>query len=79
VPLVQIIGCTVLPGYISNVGRYLLHDCENVSLSYNPEFIAQGQIIEGLMSPDIVCAALEALMSANVLLADSQQHAGGRS
>jgi len=36
------------------VGRYLLQDCENVSLSYNPEFIAQGQIIEGLLAPDIV-------------------------
>lgn len=49
-----IIGCTVIPGYISNVGRFLLSDCENVTLSYNPEFIAQGDIIKGLMKPDMV-------------------------
>jgi len=49
-----IIGCTVLPGYIANVGRYLLRDCVNTTLSYNPEFIAQGDIIRGFMKPDIV-------------------------
>eukprot|EP01126_Amoeba_proteus_P013019 TRINITY_DN1542_c0_g1_i1.p2 TRINITY_DN1542_c0_g1~~TRINITY_DN1542_c0_g1_i1.p2 ORF type:complete len:171 (-),score=18.00 TRINITY_DN1542_c0_g1_i1:736-1248(-) len=35
-----VVGCTVLPGYMSTVGRYLLRDCKNVTLSYNPEFIA---------------------------------------
>ena len=37
----QVIGCTVLPGYINDVGTYLLRDCVNTTLNYNPEFIAQ--------------------------------------
>lgn len=49
-----IIGCTVLPGYISKVARYLIKDCTNTTISYNPEFIAQGNIINGLLSPDMV-------------------------
>lgn len=49
-----IIGCTVFPGYIRTTGKFLLKDCENTSLSYNPEFIAQGNIIAGFLNPDIV-------------------------
>ena len=49
-----IIGCTVIPGYIAHVGRFLLKDCENTTLSYNPEFIAQGDIIRGMLYPDMV-------------------------
>lgn len=49
-----IIGCTVLPGYIANIGRFLLKDCDNCTLNYNPEFIAQGNIIDGLINPDMV-------------------------
>jgi len=49
-----VIGCTVLPGYIANVGRYLIRDCKNTTLSYNPEFIAQGDIIKGFANPDMV-------------------------
>lgn len=49
-----VIGCTVIPGYISKVGRYLIKDCENCTLSYNPEFIAQGDIINGQLKPDMV-------------------------
>lgn len=45
------ICCTVLPGYIANVARYLLKDCENITISYNPEFIAQGTIIQKLFEP----------------------------
>jgi nucleotide sugar dehydrogenase len=48
------ICCTVMPGYIATVGRALLADCENVQLQYNPEFIQQGNIIEGLERPDTV-------------------------
>ena len=46
-----IIGCTVIPGYINQIGNFLIKDCENTSLSYNPEFIAQGDIINGLLNP----------------------------
>jgi len=49
-----VIGCTVLPGYIANVGRFLLKDCENTTLSYNPEFIAQGSILRDFVNPDMV-------------------------
>lgn len=54
-----IIGCTVMPKYIDEVGRFLLNDCINTSLSYNPEFIAQGDIISGFEKPDIVLIGTE--------------------
>lgn len=49
-----VIGCTVIPGYIKDVGSYLIKDCINTSLSYNPEFIAQGDIINGMFYPDFI-------------------------
>lgn len=49
-----VIGCTVLPGYIRNTGRFLIRDCVNCTLNYNPEFIAQGAIIHGFENPDMV-------------------------
>ena len=49
-----VIGCTVIPGYISEIGNYLLKDCVNTTLSYNPEFIAQGDIINGIFYPDFI-------------------------
>lgn len=49
-----VIGCTVIPGYIAQTGRYLLKDCKNTTLSYNPEFIAQGDIINGMLHPDMI-------------------------
>lgn len=49
-----VIGCTVIPGYIREVGNTLLKDCENTSLSYNPEFIAQGNIVAGMFYPDFI-------------------------
>ncbi len=49
-----IIGCTVFPGYIRTIGKELIKDCSNTTLSYSPEFIAQGNIIYGLQHPDIV-------------------------
>ena len=49
-----IICCTVMPNYIDNIGKSLLKDCVNTTLNYNPEFIAQGEIIKGLQNPDIV-------------------------
>ena len=49
-----IIGCTVMPGYIDTIGQLLIEDCINITLSYNPEFIAQGDIINGFLNPDII-------------------------
>lgn len=54
-----IIGCTVMPKYIDEVGKFLLDDCKNTSLSYNPEFIAQGDIVAGFEKPDIVLIGTE--------------------
>lgn len=49
-----IIGCTVMPKYIDEVGVHLLSDCENCYLSYNPEFVAQGNVVEGFKTSDII-------------------------
>lgn len=49
-----VICCTVLPGYVLNTGRNLVKDCPGSTLSYSPEFIAQGAIIAGLLHPDMV-------------------------
>ena len=49
-----VICCTVLPGYIASTGSCLLEDCDGCTLSYNPEFIAQGAIMCGLAEPDVV-------------------------
>jgi len=62
-----VIGCTVIPGYIRDVGNYLIKDCSNTSLSYNPEFIAQGDIINGVFFPDFVLIGEGSKESGNIL------------
>jgi UDPglucose 6-dehydrogenase len=42
-----VISATVIPGFIRGTGRYLLRDCVNTTLSYNPAFVAQGDIMVG--------------------------------
>ena len=49
-----VVCCTVLPGYIATVATTLLEGCDGATVSYNPEFIAQGDIMAGLARPDIV-------------------------
>lgn len=49
-----VICCTVLPGYIAQVAATLLEGCAGCTISYNPEFIAQGDIMAGLAKPDLV-------------------------
>lgn len=49
-----IIGCTVIPKYIDQIGTGLISNCENTYLSYNPEFVAQGDIVKGFRNPDII-------------------------
>lgn len=36
------------------MGSFLLEDCVRSTLSYNPEFIQQGDIIRGFLNPDMV-------------------------
>ena len=43
-----------MPKYIDTIGNLLIENCKNCSLSYNPEFIAQGEIIKGFLHPDII-------------------------
>ena len=31
-----------MPGYINEIGKFLLADCPNYTVNYNPEFIAKG-------------------------------------
>jgi UDPglucose 6-dehydrogenase len=47
-----VIGSTVMPYYSKSVQEKLNH--LNISVVYNPEFIAQGSIIDGLKNADIV-------------------------
>jgi len=54
-----IIGCTVMPKYIDTIGKQLICDCENTTLSYNPEFVAQGEIVKGFLNPDIILIGTE--------------------
>ena len=48
-----IIGCTVMPGYTNDIAKVLLKDCD-CSVSFNPEFVAQGSIIHDFKHPDII-------------------------
>ncbi|MBC8256521.1 MAG: UDP-glucose/GDP-mannose dehydrogenase family protein [Candidatus Marinimicrobia bacterium] len=47
-----IIGCTTMPGYCEGIQNIL--QPYRFSVSYNPEFIAQGSIMSDLESPDIL-------------------------
>lgn len=49
-----VIGCTVHPGYTEHAKLNLLRDCPGTTLSYNPEFIQQGNIVHGFLFPDFV-------------------------
>jgi nucleotide sugar dehydrogenase len=42
-----IINSTVFPGYIKHIGNVLLDKCERCTLSYNPAFVAQGDVMSG--------------------------------
>lgn len=49
-----VISSTIAPGYIRDVARNILKNCPNATISYNPAFIAQGEIMNGFLYPDIV-------------------------
>lgn len=49
-----VICCTIFPGYIRTVASLLLKDCENITISYNPEFISLGSIITNFENPDMI-------------------------
>lgn len=47
-----VISCTVMPGYTKSIQEKL--SPYNYHVCYNPEFIAQGDIIKGMENPDMV-------------------------
>jgi nucleotide sugar dehydrogenase len=49
-----IIGCTVMPHYIDQIATPLLSLSLNCSINYNPEFVAQGDIVQGFENPDMI-------------------------
>ena len=51
----QIVICSTLtPGYVQNHVLPALKDCSNVTVSYTPPFIAQGEILKIFRYPDMV-------------------------
>jgi UDPglucose 6-dehydrogenase len=62
-----VIGSTIFPGYIRTTGKNLIKDCINTTLSYNPAFIAQGNIIYGLQYPDIVLIGEESKEAGSII------------
>lgn len=58
------IGCTTMPGYCSELGERLAS--YGYTVSYNPEFIAQGDIIKNQLRPD------------QVLIGEANEKAGDR-
>lgn len=62
-----VICCTVMPNYINNIAKSLIKDCEQVTLNYNPEFIAQGNIISGFENPDLILIGQENDISGQIL------------
>lgn len=47
-----VIGCTTMPGYCNTLAAKL--NSHNYTVSYNPEFIAQGNIIFNQQNPDVI-------------------------
>jgi nucleotide sugar dehydrogenase len=61
-----VICCTTMPGYCESVQDKLKD--YNYNVSYNPEFIAQGNIIQGMYKPDIVLIGESSVDSGNILV-----------
>ena len=51
-PVHLVIGCTTMPGYCDELAKKM--EPYNYTVSYNPEFIAQGNIIKDQQQPDQV-------------------------
>lgn len=42
-----VVNSTLYPGYIHNIGYSLLSKCRRTTISYNPAFVAQGDVMSG--------------------------------
>lgn len=54
---ILVIGCTTMPGYCDTIANRL--ESTGISVAYNPEFIAQGDIINGLRTADMVLIGVQ--------------------
>lgn len=54
-----VVSSTVFPGYVRNAVLPALKDCPNTSVTYNPMFIAQGDILKGMQFPEVVLIGSE--------------------
>jgi UDPglucose 6-dehydrogenase len=61
-----IVGCTTNPGDVEQVQKKL--SMFSIQVAYNPEFIAQGEIVKGLKESDIVLIGTEYQELANELI-----------
>lgn len=60
-----IIGCTTMPGYC-DTAHEKLHSYGYL-VSYNPEFIAQGTILNDLVNPDIILIGTESKATGKII------------
>ena len=49
-----IVSCSVTPGYFAKELPTLIKDCTNMKLSYNPQFVQQGSLMDTFLNPDTV-------------------------
>lgn len=64
---ILVIGCTTMPGYTQSlIDR--LEETKGITIVYNPEFIAQGDIINGLKKADMVLVGCHDAHTAYVVL-----------
>jgi UDPglucose 6-dehydrogenase len=61
-----IVGCTTNPGDTEQIQQRL--NMFNIQVAYNPEFIAQGEIVKGLEQSDIVLIGTEYTELGNELI-----------
>ena len=61
-----VIGCTTNPGDVEQIQTRL--NMLNIQVAYNPEFIAQGEIVKGIEQSDIVLIGTEYTELANELI-----------
>lgn len=61
-----IVGCTTNPGDVEQIQTRL--NMFNIQVAYNPEFIAQGEILKGLEQSDIVLIGTEYTELSNELI-----------
>jgi nucleotide sugar dehydrogenase len=65
-----IIGCTVMPHYIDQIATPLLYLSLNCSINYNPEFVAQGDIVRGFENPDMILVGTTVPSILNPIMTD---------